>query len=138
MDMPCIYALTKTDVPYMPSDFPNSYPIGKDLDMYVMKRDYNDVIEYSREFAYEYSDRFNIKTILKGDNYRIRLETKNKLHYQIDITINDQYVKKSVVHPNGYGTLREEDEIEVRTKAYSQNNSKKYHMQWLEAHDAEI
>ena len=37
------YALTKIDVPYNPPDFPNSYAIGKDLDIYVSSNDYKKI-----------------------------------------------------------------------------------------------
>ncbi|MDQ4679420.1 hypothetical protein, partial [Stenotrophomonas maltophilia group sp. RNC7] len=30
---PYKYALTKVDVPYMPKDFPRSYPLNKDMDI---------------------------------------------------------------------------------------------------------
>ncbi|EEQ59554.1 hypothetical protein CBFG_03264 [Clostridiales bacterium 1_7_47FAA] len=34
------YVLTKTDVPYMPCDFPQSLPIGKDIDVLCSKNDF--------------------------------------------------------------------------------------------------
>lgn len=124
------YALTKTDVPYMPNDFPNNYPIGKDMDIFVSSNDYNNIIKITKEYFNKYKQ-YNIKIINQNNNCRLRMEENNKLHYLIDITINDDFIKNKV-KVNNYYILSLENEIKVRQMEYNKNSNKKYHKEWLQ------
>jgi hypothetical protein len=124
------YALTKTDVPYMPSDFPNNYPIGKDMDIFVSSNDYNNMCKTTKEYFNKYTQ-YNIKIIDQNNNWRLRMEENNKLHYQIDITINDDFIKNKV-KVNNYFILSLENEIKVRQLEYNKNSNKIHHKKWLD------
>ena len=94
------YALTKIDVPYNPKDFPNTYAIGKDLDIFVSQNDYKEIKKITSKYFKQYNKQFNIKIIEKDNNFRLRMEENNKLHYQIDITINDKLIQNRVKKKN--------------------------------------
>ena len=124
------YALTKMDVPYMPQKFPHLYPIGKDLDIVVSQTDYEKIKELTIKYFKQYNKRFNIKIVEKNNNFRLRMEENNKLHYQIDITTNNELIQNRVKKDNYY-TLSLENEIIVRQKEVKKNPHKKHHIEWL-------
>ena len=124
------YALTKMDVPYMPKNFPHLYPIGKDLDIVVSQTDYEKIKKLTIKYFKKYNKRFNIKIIEKNNNFRLRIEGNNKLHYQIDITTNNELVQNRVKKDNYY-TLSLENEIIVRQEEVKKNPHKKHHIEWL-------
>ena len=124
------YALTKTDVPYNPKDFPNTYAIGKDLDIFVSQNDYKEIKKITSKYFKQYNKQFNIKIIEKDNNFRLRMEENNKLHYQIDITINDKLIQNRVKKKNYYILSLENEKI-VRLFEYKKNPKKKHHKKWL-------
>jgi hypothetical protein len=124
------YALTKIDVPYMPNDFPNNYPIGKDMDIFVLSNDYNDICKSTKDYFNKYSQ-YYIKIIDQNNNWRLRIEENNKLHYQIDITINNELIKNKI-KKNNYFILSLENEIKNRQIEYNKNPNKKHHKEWLD------
>ena len=81
------YAISKYDVPYMPKNFPLEYPIGKDMDIFVSQKDFDKIIDITTKYFNTYKSKFSIKIIKKINNFKLRLENNNKLHYQIDITV---------------------------------------------------
>ena len=118
------YALTKIDVPYNPKDFPNTYAIGKDLDIFVSQNDYKEIKKITSKYFKQYNKQFNIKIIEKDNNFRLRMEENNKLHYQIDITINDKLIQNRVKKKNYYILSLENEKI-VRLFEYKKNPKKK-------------
>ncbi|MBM08549.1 MAG: hypothetical protein CMF69_03095 [Magnetovibrio sp.] len=124
------YALTKIDVPYNPKDFPNTYAIGKDLDIFVSQNDYKEIKKITSKYFKQYNKQFNIKIIEKDNNFRLRMEENNKLHYQIDITINDKLIQNRVKKKNYYILSLENEKI-VRLFEYKKNPKKKHHKKWL-------
>ena len=59
------------------------------------------------------------------------MEESNKLHYQIDITINDKLIKNRVGKDNYY-ILALEDEKIVRSNELNKHPHKKHHKEWLD------
>ena len=127
------YALTKVDVPYMPKDFPNTYPIGKDMDMYVSKRDYANVKTLTHTFIMEnkYDTLFTLKIVTGHDNTRFRLERNGKLHYQIDITIDTESLLENKVCGEHYHMLSLKSEMIVRKQEVLKHPHKKHHLIWI-------
>ena len=128
------YAVTKTDVPYMPENFPKEYPIGKDLDIYVSVTNFNLIKETTINYFNKYKTLFDIKKIISNYNFKLRLEKNNKLHYQIDITINDNLIKNKIIM-NNYYILSLENEFIVRTNEVKNNPNKIHHKLWLEQYN---
>lgn len=131
------YALTKTDVPYNPNNFPWSYAVGKDLDIFVSKHNFNELINLTEFYFSKYREQFKIKLIYKKKqrNYRLRLEEKEKkkLHYQIDITINDELIKNRI-NKNNFFILSLDNEKKVReneVKKHPKDPKKSHHKEWL-------
>jgi len=127
------YALTKIDVPYMPADFPASYPIGKDMDMYVSKRDYEFVKTLTHTFIIEnkYDKLFKLKIVPDHDNTRFRLEHNGKLHYQIDITIDNEGLLENKVCGDNYHMLSLKNEMIIRKQEVLKHPHKEHHVEWL-------
>lgn len=124
------YALTKVDVPYNPNNFPFKYAVGKDLDIFVHEKDFEKIRDITYIYFKQYSC-FEIKVIQSNINYRLRMEYNNKLHYQIDITINTELVLNRIKKANYY-ILSLENERIVRLYEYNKNNNKKHHKLWLD------
>ena len=128
------YAVTKTDVPYMPKNFPKEYPIGKDLDLFVSVNNFDLIKKTTVNYFNKYNKLFDIKIIKSNNNFRLRLEKNNKLHYQIDITINDNLIKNKIIVDNYY-ILSLENEFIVRTNEIKNNPNKIHHKLWLEKYN---
>jgi hypothetical protein len=128
------YAITKTDVPYMPNNFPLEYPIGKDLDIFISKKDFDLINNTTYNYFNKYNKLFDIKKIKTINNFKLRLEKKNKLHFQIDITINDDLIKNKLTKDNYY-ILSLDNEIIVRTIEIKKNPQKIHHKIWLEQYN---
>ena len=126
------YAIVKFDTPYMPKDFPNSYPVGKDLDLFVNINDFKLLINITNKFINKYKNIFDIRIISNKNNIRFRLENKNKLHYQIDITIdNENFLENKILINNIFYILSIENETKIRKKEYQKNPNKIHHLEWL-------
>ena len=123
------YALTKIDVPYNPKEFPNKYAVGKDLDILVSANDYNKIKTITIKYFKQYP-LFTFKIIETNNNFRLRLEVKNKLHYQIDITVNNALIIGRVEKDNYYILSLENEKI-VRLNEFKKNPHKKHHKIWL-------
>uniref|UniRef100_A0A6C0LY84 Uncharacterized protein n=1 Tax=viral metagenome TaxID=1070528 RepID=A0A6C0LY84_9ZZZZ len=127
------YALTKIDVPYNPEKFPNEYAIGKDLDIYVSHTDFEKIFNFTSKYFNKYK-MFDLRIITKKNNFRMRMETNNKLHFQIDITINDEIIKNKI-KKNNYYILSLENEKIIRQKEIKKNPNKIHHKEWLITHN---
>ena len=109
----------------MPKIFPLKYAIGKDLDIFVSNDDFQDLQNIKIDYFKKYNDLYLIKLITKENNFRLRIEEDNNLHYQIDITINDEYVKNKN-KKDYYYILSHENEINLRYSEDKKNNNKKH------------
>tara|TARA_Y100000992_G_C20928746_1_gene333427 strand:+ start:102 stop:542 length:441 start_codon:yes stop_codon:yes gene_type:complete len=126
------YAISKFDVPYMPINFPEKYPIGKDLDILVSSNDFKEIQEITTKYFMKYSGQFITKIMKEGnDRFFLRIMNKNyNLHYMIDITINDKLIQNRVKKYN-YFILSLENEKKVRLMEVRENPNKLYHREWL-------
>lgn len=122
------YALCKIDVPYMTNNFPKTYPVGKDLDVYVSSDDYENMILHTKR--YFLNCEYTKKCIQTENNFRLRLNQNKKLHYQIDITFSDDYVKDRK-RRNYFYEVSFETEIKIRQNEVLKNPRKKHHRDWL-------
>jgi len=134
------YIIIKTDTPYSPKNFPNEYPIGKDLDIFSSEKDYKKVNEVLFDFADKYKNKFNIRVIEQDAKYRVRLEKFGQLYYQLDnnyltdnnisyVFIEDAIQNKIFV--NGYYTIPIEYEIVFRLSEIKSYPHKKHHIDYV-------
>lgn len=89
----CGYVITKMDVDYMPDNFPQKYPLGKDLDIVCANNEeYNKVLQSITKQVAAYNDSYTIRFVSKKDKFGsenrtlIRMEQGNYLVYQCDIS----------------------------------------------------
>ena len=134
------YFLIKTDAPYMVDNFPDDYPVGKDIDMICLPDQFTDI--KNDIFSIDYSD-FDVRVINQGDNYRVRFEEAGKLHYQIDLTcrypwhLDEDFLRKCMenrVKKNGYYVLPPEYELGFRLYETVHDPQKKHHQRWVREH----
>lgn len=134
------YIIIKTDTPYSPKNFPNEYPIGKDLDIFSSEKDYKKVNEVLFDFADKYKNKFNIRVIEQDAKYRVRLEKFGQLYYQLDnnyLTDNNTssvFIEDAIqnrIFVNGYYTIPIEYEIVFRLSEIKSYPHKKHHIDYV-------
>lgn len=90
------YLLVKTeDAPYMPSNFPDDYAVGKDLDIMVEEKDIDKLRNLFNKYAEDYRTNFQIILINEAYGFRIRFEENGKLHFQFDVKWMDGKLSKT-------------------------------------------
>ena len=135
------YAFVKTDVPYMPAEFPERIPAGKDADILCSAESFsgivNDIDSWCRN-----NTPYDVRTIAEEAGSRIRMELYGRLIYQIDISceilglgagfVNDALKHK--VHNGKYYIISPEYEYIYRFYVWSSNKCKAYHLDYLKNH----
>ena len=130
------YVIIKWDTPYFPKNFPKSYCVGKDVDILVLKEDFDAVCKICDTF----SDKFAKRTIEKDGNCRIRYEDCDNLHYQFDISWKTESFDENNVRSFISGRTRHgsfwvcslNDEIQVRKKEVEMFPHKHHHEIWID------
>lgn len=123
------YAFTKIDVPYNPENFPSEYAIGKDLDIFVSQKDFEKINFFTAKYFSKYK-MFNLRILRRKNNYRLRMEKNRKLHFQIDITINNELIKNKIKKDSYYILCLQNERI-VRLEELRKNPNKLHHKKWL-------
>lgn len=135
------WMLIKTEVPYMPEDFPDHVPFGKDCDIICDEDDFEELKRRSKDyFSMKYQGVYEIKEIEEDGKYRIRLEIRGFLIYQIDIAarvsgIKPEFIRESLnnrIYIKGYYISAREDEVYYRMNEYEKNSSKTWHLDYVE------
>ncbi|HOS69974.1 MAG TPA: methyltransferase domain-containing protein [Bacillota bacterium] len=137
------YVLTKTDVPYMPDNFPEDYPLSKDVDLISSCEDFQDICKEAEEFADKYSSSYQIKKIKENGRLRIRFELCNFLCYQIDISckipcFSDTELIEALKRRKecaGYYKFDEIDEVVLREYEYRKDPSKAHHLEYIQKYE---
>ncbi len=135
------YAFVKIDVPYMPLDFPEHIPIGKDADILCSSEDVQDLIKEVIEMCRKYKD-YNIVVIHEAAGTRLRIQWGRVLVYQVDIAYEIQGLESSFVEDalstrqqhGMYYTLDPRYEYIYRVNTFRKNMSKSYHKDYLKEH----
>lgn len=147
------YVLTKTDVEYMPSDFPEHYPLGKDIDIVCAdKYEYDKVLSSVKRDIERYGDTYNLRFVEKKDEkgtvYRVllRLELKNMLVFQFDITyrigsLPDDFsadLCSGKTEMNGYYVPELSRELIVRIYEIIDHPEKSHHIRYVKDHFSDL
>lgn len=133
------YALTKIDVPYMPDNFPNDYPLSKDLDIICAINDFNNIKEKAKVFSKQYKGYYDIKNIEENNKFRLRFELNGFLCYQIDVSYDIKGVfyfdlEKALTRKLSneiFYSFTLEDEILLRTNEFEDNPNKIHHLSFV-------
>lgn len=150
---PYKYVITKFNVDYMPSDFPQKYPLGKDIDIICSDRDNYIAIKQTIEKAsVKYKDSYSIRSVTKTNNsdgeYRtlIRFELEHYLVLQFDIAyrtgktkhgFESAMVSDRVANKNFY-TTSPSFEILIRLCEIHDYPHKKHHLDYINKHKEDI
>jgi hypothetical protein len=142
------YVITKFNVPYMPDNFPEKFPLNKDLDIICKEGDYQNIKDAIHSFLLKYQSGFNINLVTKynisGREYRtlIRCELNSYLIFQFDISyqiegiddvfisemIDNRYAKKNYFLPSV------EHEIIIRLLEIKNYPKKTHHFDFVKSH----
>ncbi len=133
------YVLTKVDVPYMPLEFPNRVPSGKDIDIICSKDDYENIRSQLIAFAKKFKDYELVVRELKG-GFQLRFEISGKLIFLIDCKyfyeeIPDEFLSFALQNRymrDGYYLMDPACEAIIRRVAYEKDESKDYHKKYYE------
>lgn len=137
------YMMIKTETEYMPKDFPENIPFSKDADIIVSENDYNKLISMTKEFfEKELNGKYEIRIIDSSNNFRLRIENKGFLIYQIDISkkvegLKQNFIRESLTkrkNKNGYYVSEDSDEVYYRMNEYEIRPNKIWHKKYVEEH----
>lgn len=137
------WMLVKTEVPYMPEDFPDHVPFGKDCDMICGEEDFKELKQRTKDyFSNKYQGIYEIEEIEEEGKYRLRLENDGFLVYQIDISVKVPGIKQEFVRESlsnrickaGYYVSAQKDEVYYRKNEYEKNSLKTWHLDYVEKH----
>lgn len=136
------YILVKIDTPYVPKDFPDSYAIGKDLDIIINRHDLTFFRHILEKYAHDYKDDFEMLTREVDNGVRLRFEKKGKLHFQLDVScgvngVDEFFVKASIDNRKAiddYFVAEERYEMIYRYFYYQKKKKKKYHLRYIREH----
>lgn len=132
------YVIIKEEVPYMPNNFPKSYPLNKDLDIICSEKDFQIVVNKAILFSKMYSSKYNIKIIREASRCKIRYLLGTYLCYQFDISsfeinkIENLNLFKDKRKKENYYIPSIEDEILIRRQEYQKDKTKIYHLEYIE------
>lgn len=144
---PYAYVLTKTEVPYMPEDFPRHYPIGKDMDMVCAEKDFQSITDTIAQLIRGWSFPFEFKEIIKSQNHKcLRIEHWGNLVYQFDVAceldeIDDSFVGEMVKNRKAkmsYYVPCTEDELLLRVYEIIHNPTKRHHIEYVRRHSDQL
>ena len=132
------YLFVKTEnIPYMPSNFPDDYAIGKDLDIMVKEKDIDRLKNLFNKYAENYREDFQIILINEAYGFRIRFEVDGKLHFQFDVKYMDGKLSETFMESmlnnrkliGDYYISDERHELIIRMLCYTPR--KPYHLTYI-------
>lgn len=132
------YALIKVDVPFIPEDFPERIPSGKDVDILCTKGEIQAIKEKLIRYSSKYSD-YEIVEKVSSDRLLLRFNLSGKIVFQIDCYcsyegIPDEFLEYAlenrVIHEKGYYILEPAVEAMIRRVAFEENRNKIYHLEY--------
>ncbi|MFK7810737.1 MAG: hypothetical protein AB8F74_23215 [Saprospiraceae bacterium] len=133
------YVLLKAEAPYQPSSFPETYPLGKDLDVLCAFDDYELIVAELNTFKSEYEKAYEVRTIEKENGLKVRFELSGFLCYQIDLSFEVFSIEQTKVKAflndritkDNYYTLPLQKELIIRSFEYLSNEKKKHHLTFI-------
>ena len=134
------YVLMGIDVPYMPEDFPQSIPVGKNIDIIVLPNEYKLLVDNLNKISNTYNKQYEIIFIEKSNTHsQIRYEKFKKLIFMLDIfcdieELNDKFVKDTIdsrIKKNEYFVSGIFYEYLYRLLQYSKNKNEWWHYKFL-------
>ncbi|MBR6013356.1 MAG: hypothetical protein IK062_06200 [Selenomonadaceae bacterium] len=130
------------ETPYMPENFPDEIPVGKDVDILVMPEDYDLITETAKKFSEQYKNNYEIILIDEKYKTRIRFHKSERLILQLDIAkelknCTDEFVTDSIKmreKSSDYYVLSAFYEYICRYQKWMENSKKSWHLKYLLNH----
>ena len=140
------YVILKEDTPYQPTNFPETYSLGKDLDILCTLEDYPTILQITKDFRKDYEEKYEIKCIEKTKGEKIRFELNDFLCFQIDLSweifkieqLNVPSFLSDRIIKGNFFMLTLEKELLIRAFEFIGNSKKKHHLDFLKKHNAQI
>lgn len=137
------YVLLKSEVPYMPNDFPKHYAVGKDIDIVCAFEDFTPICDIIRIHLQNMRFPYKVKEVDKSDKNKLyRVELYNEPICQFDISsgiagVDDAFVEEMLSRREKVGEYYVpciEDELIVRMYEIRYHRSKQYHIDYVIQH----
>jgi len=135
------WMLIKTENDYFPKNFPDTYPMYKDIDLICSKHDFEALTNIIYKFYEKYeNEQYRVTVVKKNeDNQRIRFELEGFLIFQVDVSsgfkgIKDLFIEKSLndrILRNGYYVAQVKDEIVYRMHDLYYHPQKEKHRRYV-------
>ena len=148
------YVITKFDTPYMPKDFPEHYPLGKDIDIICYnENEYRKILNSVEKDVSSYETSYNIRRVKYTDQekreYRtlIRIEQETQvLVFQFDISCRTGKFPSGFFHDlisscspfKVFYIPATQYEIVIRLFEFEKNKNKTYHINYVKDHHLEL
>lgn len=132
------YAITKTDTPYFPADFPASIPVGKDLDILCAHEDYQKLAKELYLLA-KRDKTYEVVAIRNSTGVSIRYELGGKLILQLNVLcavsgVSAKFMREALakrIALKEYYVFEKKYEYLSRMSEFARDNSKRYHLLYL-------
>lgn len=137
------YVLVKSEVPYIPNDFPKHYALGKDIDIVCAFEDFTPICDIIRIYLQNIRFPFKVKEVDKSDKNKLyRVELYNEPICQFDISsgiagIDDAFITGMLSRREKVGEYFVpcmEDELIVRMYEIKYHRSKHHHIDYVLQH----
>ena len=136
------YVIAKLETPYMPKDFPENVPVGKDIDILCMTESLEHLADQAETFCHNYASEYNcIRRSMGKQRFQIRLELNGFTLFLWDFTsqedgLNDRFVMDAIADCIIFGYIHKmKPEYEVIYRRNILNmKSKQYHEAWVREH----
>lgn len=137
------YVLTKTDVPYVSSDFPATYPIGKDIDIICFKADFDAVITTIADTLQRMDLPYDIRKVEKSRYAsQLRVECEGELVFLFDVMAvyewaSDEFVQSMIesrISNKSYYIPEMTFELLIRLREVMKNSQKQHHIDYIKEH----
>lgn len=137
------YVLSKTVVPYMPSDFPSTFPIGKDIDIVCLKSDFDAVIATISGTLDAMSLPYEVRKVEKSRYaFQLRVECEGQLIFLFDIMaayewVGDDFIKLMIedrILKESYYIPEISFELLIRLHEILKNPKKQHHIDFVKEH----
>lgn len=137
------YVLSKTAVPYMPCDFPATFPIGKDIDIICLKSDFDAVITTISGTLYDMGLPYVVRKVEKSRYaIQLRVECENQLVFLFDVMAayewdGDDFVQSMIegrIPKDSYYIPEISYELLIRLHEILKNPKKQHHIGFVKEH----
>ena len=135
------WMLIKTENYYFPKDFPDAYPMYKDIDMICRREDAKEILERISSFYNKYvNDLYDIKIIIEEEKgFKCRFELKGFLIFMVEVfyahdLLQETFLRNSLsmrIKKDGYYVCSNKDELIYRMMEVYKYPNKRKHLMFI-------